>query len=295
MAAVCRHLVVTVALCLGTSVAVRAQTTNLDELQKRIEQGKAEQARKDAMASKAAADKTAQGKAADGRTAPLVVSTDSPCTLYVNGQQHTSGLGTGVTNLKIPAGQSLVDCVSTEEAEVRFRTTVTAKAGESVVLEIELAQKVADVRRQRDEALAAGRQRQAEVEAAASRFEAAPDGSLRDRQTTLLWQQRDNGSDVNLPEASEYCTELGEGWRLPSADELRGIYVASAASTVPCGSWTCQVSPGLGLTSRWFWTSELIDTSRAWLVDLYLGGRSSIDMDYRVGNRALCVRSPRAP
>ncbi len=49
-----------------------------------------------------------------------------------------------------------------------------------------------------------------------------------DPATKLMWTRQDNGSDVSIEQAKDYCTKLHlEGhsdWRLASMDELRGIY-----------------------------------------------------------------------
>jgi len=49
-----------------------------------------------------------------------------------------------------------------------------------------------------------------------------------DPDTGLTWTKQDNGSDVNWDQAKAYCSNLRLGgftdWRLPTIDELQGIY-----------------------------------------------------------------------
>jgi len=53
-----------------------------------------------------------------------------------------------------------------------------------------------------------------------------------DPATGLTWTGRDNGNDVTWQQAQDYCRNLQfagySNWRLPTADELQGIYDASA-------------------------------------------------------------------
>jgi len=53
-------------------------------------------------------------------------------------------------------------------------------------------------------------------------------GTWTDPATGLMWQKRDNGSDVNWQQATNYCQNLSlggyTGWRLPGIDELQAIY-----------------------------------------------------------------------
>src|SRR5208337_4339958 len=53
-----------------------------------------------------------------------------------------------------------------------------------------------------------------------------------DPATGLIWATHDNGSDVDWYKAKNYCRDLRLGgyydWRLPSIDELQGMYDPSA-------------------------------------------------------------------
>jgi hypothetical protein len=57
---------------------------------------------------------------------------------------------------------------------------------------------------------------------------AARNAIWTDPATQLLWTRKDNGSDVDWPQATAYCSKLQlagyNGWRLPTNEELQGIY-----------------------------------------------------------------------
>lgn len=62
--------------------------------------------------------------------------------------------------------------------------------------------------------------------------EAQKIGYWLDETTKLTWTAKDNGSPVNWQEAKQWCEGLRLGsfsdWRLPSIDELKGIYDSSS-------------------------------------------------------------------
>jgi outer membrane protein OmpA-like peptidoglycan-associated protein len=65
-------------------------------------------------------------------------------------------------------------------------------------------------------------------EASDGRFIAYDDGTVWDTQTNLLWAARDNGSNVYWSGAETYCKTYDgggyKGWRMPTRDELKGLY-----------------------------------------------------------------------
>lgn len=121
------------------------------------------------------------------------------------------------------------------------------------------------------------------------------DSIWTDPATGLTWTRHDNGSDVDWYQAKEYCANLrlaGAGWRLPTIDELRGIYNPSVDVR--------QLSPGGGISlfhltgdlslTGWQWSSSLSSISgKAWYLDFTDGPFTHPfkDSDF---HRALCVR-----
>ena len=59
-------------------------------------------------------------------------------------------------------------------------------------------------------------------------FIAYASGVVVDTKTGLMWAAKDNGSSVTYQEAKEYCENYRgggyTGWRLPTLDELKGLY-----------------------------------------------------------------------
>lgn len=109
--------------------------------------------------------------------------------------------------------------------------------------------------------------------------------------TGLAWAKKDNGSDATFTQASEYCQTLTlggkSGWRLPTIDELSGIFV-----------WSKAGQPGLhpkgGISLSWpgVWSStEGSNSEEKWAFSFYNGSRGSSEIGPGHINRALCVRS----
>ena len=67
-------------------------------------------------------------------------------------------------------------------------------------------------------------------------------------------------------EAGEWCSQYGEGWRLPSVKELKTIYENRDVLNSALSAKECQT-----LGQRSYWTSEQTEPERAWLVNMYDG------------------------
>ena len=100
-----------------------------------------------------------------------------------------------------------------------------------------------------------------------------------DPTTGLTWTTNDNGKDVNLAEALNYCHDLHSdghsGWRLGTIEELEGIH-DSAGNLVLTGD------P---------WSSSMVTTSRRlrWYLSKKSGTRVFDDPSFRRAKRATCV------
>jgi serine/threonine protein kinase len=108
-----------------------------------------------------------------------------------------------------------------------------------------------------------------------------------DPATRLMWTKKDNGSDVNWQQATNYCRKLQlaghTDWRLPAIDELQGIYDANA------GGW--HVKGKLQLSSWWEWSSSSGNASGEAVILTFASGRGYSDpIGYSSHERALCVR-----
>jgi hypothetical protein len=109
-----------------------------------------------------------------------------------------------------------------------------------------------------------------------------------DPRTGLMWAEKDNDNDVTWKEASNYCRNLSLGgysnWRLPTIDELAGIYDPTQDGHV---KGNLQLSGGGG------WSSTAGTASREpWAFVFSIGERVSYRLGYSRYDvvRALCVR-----
>jgi hypothetical protein len=134
-----------------------------------------------------------------------------------------------------------------------------------------------------------------------ARWSVVSQGVLLDSQTGLQWTQEDNGQDIDWNSAQQYCqssTWAGGGWRLPTVDELAGIYDASA-TPFHCLSFqgtehSCKTSSLFHLTSVAFWSGSTAEPDKdgsalAWYVYLPDGYRLRLVVSAS-DVRALCVR-----
>jgi hypothetical protein len=116
--------------------------------------------------------------------------------------------------------------------------------------------------------------------------------------TGLRWTRSDS-EETNLADAKAHCDRLGAGWRLPSLDELNGLYAAAreAGQTTPCGDAVCTAPPQLKLHGAWHWSGTPATQEQArdhdeltWGQTL-VNGRATMALHaWPNGARALCVR-----
>ena len=117
-----------------------------------------------------------------------------------------------------------------------------------------------------------------------TRFIVNTNGTVFDNTTNLTWQREVPNETFNWKEAKQYAANLGDGWRLPTREELLSIEDRSG--------WNPAIDAAAfpNTPSEWFWSSLPVAGSSdvAWAVNFYSGhsGYSGIANSLRVR----CVR-----
>jgi hypothetical protein len=74
-----------------------------------------------------------------------------------------------------------------------------------------------------------------------------------------MWAAKDNGSDINWANAKSYCENYRGGgytdWRMPTQDELAGLYDAGKTYNCNCG-YDVHLTELIRLSCTWAWASE---------------------------------------
>jgi formylglycine-generating enzyme required for sulfatase activity len=136
----------------------------------------------------------------------------------------------------------------------------------------------------------------AKVIARDKRFIAYDNGTVKDTKTGLMWAAKDNGEDISLKDAKRYCENYRGGgytdWRMPTYDELKGLYDKSKHYRVKQQNNDVHLTKFIELSTTSPWTS---DTYRSEAVKfsfknggLYYGNPSDAFFGW---GRALPVRS----
>jgi len=81
----------------------------------------------------------------------------------------------------------------------------------------------------------------------------------------LLVAFKDEG-EMNWDEAFEACEKLGDGWRLPTIEELKAMH-----------NQLHRKRKGNFIQDTWYWSSSEYDFSDAWGVDFWDGNDSMDD------------------
>jgi Caspase domain/Protein of unknown function (DUF1566) len=122
-----------------------------------------------------------------------------------------------------------------------------------------------------------------------TRFIDNGNGTVTDTKTGLMWAAKDNGKDINWPDAKVYCENYRGGgykdWRMPTQDELAGLYDSAVT-----GKNGYKLTNLIELTRCCPWASETRGSEAAHF-GLLLGGRDWYPQSYDFVCRALPVRS----
>jgi uncharacterized integral membrane protein len=133
-----------------------------------------------------------------------------------------------------------------------------------------------------------------------------PSSTWTDSRTGLKWADRDNGQNVNWNDANAFCSTLNlakSKWRLPSIEELEGIYDKSVTrsytyrgeqfNTFRDGyTYYNHVREGTEVNSCCAWSSTEDGPANALYLRLWNGERFSFPVQQSGAVRALCVGKP---
>ncbi len=121
------------------------------------------------------------------------------------------------------------------------------------------------------------------------RFIGYDDGTVLDTKTNLMWAAKDNGSDINWPDAKFYCEKYKGGgyadWRMPTQDEMEALYDKSVV-----GNNNYHLTAMITLTASCFWSSET-RRNAAFYFHFRTGARHLTHQSNSVSGRVLPVRS----
>lgn len=195
----------------------------------------------------------------------LRIWTDAACRLEIDGRPEGELTADKPRVVRVPLGPVKVRAIALETSRAEWETTVEVTAERASRVRIRMSRSIAEVRR---------KERQTE--------------SYRDSKTGLMWVRRDNGADVTWQGADSYCEELGHGgfdnWRLPAIDELdtlKAIWSMQAFKTIG----------GVVLTACCAWSSTTAESGQAWNYNFRYRRGFTGNVAFRLGMRALCVRS----
>jgi hypothetical protein len=127
------------------------------------------------------------------------------------------------------------------------------------------------------------------------RFIAYDNGTVLDTKTNLMWAAKDHGSNINWQGAKNYCENYRGGgytdWRMPTHDELAGLYDESKTYKTPFGD-NAHLTELIRLTSNWVWASETrgSDATKFNFFFYFFGARNTYPQSSDFG-QALPVRS----
>lgn len=248
--------------------------------------------------------------------ATLLLLCDLACNWKLDGDTKGHIDAGASAKVKVELGQHLV-VASTEDGLDQIKKLIEVKSTGQTLASIDL-QPVRDARLKaqqeaRDKADQDARDKEARDQQARDKIaQEARDKAARDEQqreleareqtprgadagvpwidpaTGLTWAKKDNNSDVTWQQASNYCKNLRlagySNWRLPTIDELQGIYDPN----VNAGGLHARGNLQL---SGWEWSSSPGDASgEALNFGFNVGKRRSNKLVYPYTIRALCVR-----
>jgi hypothetical protein len=144
--------------------------------------------------------------------ATVVVQTDAPCALSMNGD-NLGKVVAGINKVRVSPGQKLVSCISSEE-KVSFEGELEARSGQDTVLRISLASRVEDARSVRAAADERAAQEKREAQELAQREEREarerPERERREAQGRVRREEREAKERQRAEAERRAACERGE-------------------------------------------------------------------------------------
>lgn len=129
------------------------------------------------------------------------------------------------------------------------------------------------------------------------RFVGYENGTVLDSQTKLLWAAKDNGRPITWAEAKSYCeTYATGGWRMPTKDELSGLYDQSKTGKIQRGFDMLYIHVAttlIKLTSPDLWAVDTRSPTEGSLFRFGFGQAIWVDQAFNGDFRVLPVHSER--
>ena len=138
--------------------------------------------------------------------------------------------------------------------------------------------------------------------AAQERFIDNGDGTVTDIRAGLMWARTDNQNDIFWRQTAEWIRDRFaagldqkyNNWRLPTVDELQGLYLEDPTYhgyPTSCG-YTVKMIPQIRLSCILVWSSDTA-LGLPLAFNYYLGNAFTVDPNDNAGCRVLAVRNIR--
>jgi hypothetical protein len=221
------------------------------------------------------------------------------CNWKLDGQPMDPLKAGGYKVVPVSPGEHLIQAASADgvaTSRIPFNTTIPTK------MDVDMGHfgVMIELKMQHDRQL---KMQHAETAREPAKADAAPNSTWTDPATGLIWTRKDNGSDVDWNQADAYCSNMQlagyKDWRLPTVDELQGIFDPSVSmkTVFDYGDVNVHVKGNLKLTG-WQWSSSQGDApgkpwQGAWSFIFHhdTGERGKPNfLGFSYSMRALCVR-----
>ncbi|MBW1897353.1 MAG: DUF1566 domain-containing protein [Deltaproteobacteria bacterium] len=142
------------------------------------------------------------------------------------------------------------------------------------------------------------------VARAGDRFTDNGDGTVTDRELSVMWGNTDNQGDIDWKSAERWIKytfpfslpqEKREGWRMPTLEELQSLFIRDRnykGYETDCGQ-RVKIVPEIQLSCGWVWASEKRSIT-ARVFNFERGYHYTDRMVHKRAYRALPVRSLRS-